>query len=174
MSLALQGGFLTTGLPGNLSCKKDLTAAVSLGFDSYWINLESKEDKIKILRHTSFCITSSRFIYLSSTDSNLFLFTAEEHSIVGFPGDSVVKNLPATAGDTGVVVSIPGSARSPGGGNGNPLQCSYLENPMDREAWQATVQGVTKSQTQLSDRVCNIPLYICATTSVSNYLSIDI
>ena len=96
MSLALQGGFLTTGLPGNLSCKKDLTAAVSLGFDSYWINLESKEDKIKILRHTSFCITSSRFIYLSSTDSNLFLFTAEEHSIVGFPGDSVVKNLPAT------------------------------------------------------------------------------
>ena len=70
---------------------------------------------------------------------------------MGFPGNSVVKNLPATAGDTGVVGSIPGSGRSPGGGNGNPLQYSYLENPMDREAWQATVQGVTKSQTQLSD-----------------------
>ena len=68
-----------------------------------------------------------------------------------FPGNSVVKNLPATAGDTGVVGSIPGSGRSPGGENGNPLQYSYLENPMDREAWQATVQGVTKSQTQLSD-----------------------
>ena len=70
---------------------------------------------------------------------------------MGFPGNSVVKNLPATAGDTGVVGSIPGSGRSPGGENGNPLQYSYLENPMDREAWQATVQGVTKSQTQLSD-----------------------
>ena len=66
---------------------------------------------------------------------------------MGFPGNSVVKNLPATAGDTGVVGSIPGSGRSPGGGNGNPLQYSYLENPMDREAWQATVQGVTKSWT---------------------------
>ena len=40
--------------------------------------------------------------------------------------------------------SIPGSGRSPGGGHGNPLQCSYLENPMDRGAWQATVHGVTK------------------------------
>ena len=59
----------------------------------------------------------------------------------------VVKNLPANAGDTG---SIPGSGRSPGGGNGNPLQYSFLENPMDRRAWRATVHGVTKSQTGLS------------------------
>ena len=59
----------------------------------------------------------------------------------------VVKNLPANAGDTG---SIPGSGRSPGGGNGNPLQYSFLENPMDRRAWWATVHGVTKSQTGLS------------------------
>ena len=60
----------------------------------------------------------------------------------GFPGGSVVKNLPANAGDTGDTGSIPGSGRSPGEGNGNPLQYSYLENPMDRGAWQAT-----KSQT---------------------------
>ena len=52
-----------------------------------------------------------------------------------FPGGSVVKNLPANAGDVG---SIPGSERSPGGGNGNPLQDSCLGNPMDRGAWQAT------------------------------------
>ena len=59
----------------------------------------------------------------------------------GFSGGSVVKNPPANAGDT---VSIPGLGRSPGGGYGNPLQYSYPENPMDREAWQATVHGVAK------------------------------
>ena len=46
---------------------------------------------------------------------------------------------------------IPGSGRSPGEGNGNPLQYSYLENPLDRGAWQATVHGVAKSQTRLSN-----------------------
>ena len=64
----------------------------------------------------------------------------------GFPGGSVVKDPPESAGDLG---SIPGSGRSPGGGNGNPLQYSCLENAMDRGAWQATVHGVSKSWTQL-------------------------
>ena len=50
------------------------------------------------------------------------------------------------AGDTGL---IPGLGRSPAEGHGNPLQCSGLENPMDRRAWQATVHGIVKSQTQL-------------------------
>ena len=59
-------------------------------------------------------------------------------------GDTVVKNPPANATDTGDVSSIPGSGRSPGGGNGNPLQYSCLENPMDREAWWAIVPGVTR------------------------------
>ena len=59
----------------------------------------------------------------------------------------VVKNLPANVGDTGDVGSIPGSRRSPEEGHGNPLQCSCLENPMDRGAWRAAVHGVTKSQT---------------------------
>ena len=63
------------------------------------------------------------------------------------PGDSVVKNLPDNAGDTGL---IPGSGKFPGGGNGNSLQHSCLKNLMHREAWQAIVHGVTKSQTQLS------------------------
>ena len=58
-----------------------------------------------------------------------------------FPGVSAVKNLPASAGDLG---SIPGSGRSPGEGNGNPVQYSCLGHPMDRGAWWATVHGVTK------------------------------
>ena len=61
--------------------------------------------------------------------------------IIGLPGGSAVKNPPVNAGD---VSSIPGSRRSPGEGNGNPLYYFYLGNPMDRGAWQATVYGVTK------------------------------
>ena len=56
----------------------------------------------------------------------------------------VVKNPPANAGDTRDGCSIPGLGRSPGEGHGNPLQCSCLENPMDSEAWQATVHGVAR------------------------------
>ena len=65
----------------------------------------------------------------------------------GFPGGSVVKNPPDSAGDLGL---IPGSGRSPGGENGNLLQYSCLLNAMDRGAWQATVHGVAKGRTQLS------------------------
>ena len=61
----------------------------------------------------------------------------------------MIKNLPAKAGDVKDVGSIPGSGRSPGEGNGNPLQYSSLENPMDRGAWQATVCRVAKTQTRL-------------------------
>ena len=63
----------------------------------------------------------------------------------------MVKNLPANAGDVRDVGLIPGLGRSPGGGNGNPLQYSCLENPMDRGDWLATVHGVTKGQMQLND-----------------------
>ena len=61
----------------------------------------------------------------------------------------VVKNPPANAGNIKDVDLIPGSGRSPGGGHGNPLQYSCLENPMDRGAWRATVYRVAKSQTRL-------------------------
>ena len=59
----------------------------------------------------------------------------------------MVKNLPAKAGDLRDMGLIPGSGRSPGGGQGNPLPYSCLENLMDRGAWRATVNGVAKSQT---------------------------
>ena len=58
-----------------------------------------------------------------------------------------VRNLLPSAGDLRDVGSIPGWGRSPGGGNGNPLQYYLPENPMDREAWQVTLHGVTKSLT---------------------------
>ena len=64
-----------------------------------------------------------------------------------FPGGLVVKKPPAYAGDAKVVGSIPGSGRSPGEGNGNPLQYSCLENSIDRGARLATVHGVAKSWT---------------------------
>ena len=57
----------------------------------------------------------------------------------------MVENLPANAGDARDVGSIPSLGRSPGGGHGNPLQCSCPENPMDRGAWWATIHRVTKS-----------------------------
>ena len=62
----------------------------------------------------------------------------------GFPGDAVLKNLTAHAEATGDMGLIPWLGRSPGGGNGSLLQCSFLEHPMDRGTWQATVHGVAR------------------------------
>ena len=62
----------------------------------------------------------------------------------------MVENLPADARDAGDTVSVPESERCPGEGNDNPLRYSYLGNPMDREAWQATAHGIVRSWTRLS------------------------
>ena len=83
----------------------------------------------------------------------------------GFPGGSVVENLPANAGDTKDASSIPG-LRSPGEGKGTPLHYSCLGNPKDRKAWWATVHGVAKSWMRLSTHTgcrcytnsCHIPI----------------
>ena len=63
----------------------------------------------------------------------------------------LVKNLSANSGDARDAGSIPGSGGSPGEGNGNPLQYSCLRNPVDREAWQATVHGIAKNPTRLNN-----------------------
>ena len=70
-----------------------------------------------------------------------------EPGIQGVPGDSVVKNPPANAGDIRDTGSIPGSGRSPKGGNDNPLQYSCLRNSMDGGTWRVTVHGVTELNT---------------------------
>ena len=67
--------------------------------------------------------------------------------MLGLPGGAEVKNLPANAEDAGDTGSTPGLGRSPAEGNGNPLQYSCPENPMDRGAWWAIVHGVTHSWT---------------------------
>ena len=86
----------------------------------------------------------------------------------GFPGGSDCKEYACNAGGLG---SIPGLERSPGEGNGNPLQYSCLENPTDREAWQATVHGVAKSQTQLKQlgmHVGPVCMYVCLLCVISD------
>ena len=77
--------------------------------------------------------------------SNQLEYIRIQSGTMGFPGGAVVKNLPANARDTGGAGRIPGSGRSPGVGNVSPLQCSCLENPVDRGAWWAAVHGVAES-----------------------------
>ena len=88
---------------------------------------DGKEEKIIYKYQMQICILQIhvQFIYIQLT-YNMY-----------------VKNLPASAGDTGL---FPELERCPGGGNGNLVQCSCLENPMDRGAWRATAHGVAKSQ----------------------------
>ena len=75
------------------------------------------------------------------------MFQGRSASIKGFLDGSMVKNPPANAEDAGDLGSIPGSGKSPGGGNGNPLQYSCLENSMDRGDWQAIVYMIAESDT---------------------------
>ena len=85
-----------------------------------------------------FCSYSVRFYNISKVTD-------------GFPQGSVVKNIPANSRDTANTSSIPGSGKSPGEGNGSPLQYSCLENSMDRGVWHGIVHKVAKSCTRLSD-----------------------
>ena len=87
----------------------------------------------------------------------------------GFPDGSEIKMSACNAGDPGL---IPGSGRSPEEGDVNPLQYSCLENPMDRGAWQATVHGVSKSQTWLSDFTFTFTLRLRKLPSVPSLLRV--
>ena len=97
--------------------------------------------------------------------------TVQKHQFIGtqlgFPGASEVKASACNAGDLG---SIPGLGRSPGEGNGNPLEYSCLENPMDGGAWWATVHGVAKSWTRLTDFTFTFSFHYSSTlTSIHDY-----
>ena len=93
-------------------------------------------------------LKTTQIYSLTVLEARVLKFGLKSRYRQGFPGDSVIKNLPANAGGVGL---IPGLGRSPGEGNDNPMQCSYLGNLMDRGAWWAVVHGVPKSWTQLRD-----------------------
>ena len=93
----------------------------------------------------------------SSLYYTIGLFYLSILCITGFSDGAVVKNPPANVGDARNMVSVPGWKRSPGGGAGNPLQYSYLEDSMDRGAWRTIVYGAAKSKTWLS--IHAMPIY---------------
>ena len=99
------------------------------------------------------CATS---VHSGALGLYIFIYKVGVLVSTGFPGGTVVKNPPAKAGDTRDTGSIPGSGRSPGVGNGNPLQYFCLGNPMDREAWRVRVHETAKSPTQLSSHTYTI------------------
>ena len=122
-------------------------------------SFQDNKIKIYLIKH---CITGSRKTIQASPDPKRsplrYCSSSAQWSWISCSSKLqishvalVVKNLPANVGDLRDSSSIPGSGRSPGGGRGNPLQCSCLENPMDRGAWRATVHGVAKGQTLLSN-----------------------
>ena len=88
--------------------------------------------------------------------------------IHGFPGDSVIKNPPANAGDTGLIL---GSGRCPGEGNGNPLQYSCLGYLMDRGAWRATVLSVTRVGHDLATKTIHTHTHTHTHTHIISSLS---
>ena len=100
------------------------------------------------------CVSLTNSLVIMRTASNSLPIWGEVRSEEGFPGRTVVKNPPANAGDVRDVGLILGLGRSPGVGNGTPVQYSCLENRIDRGAWRTTVHGAAKSQTWLSMRLC--------------------
>lgn len=98
--------------------------------------------------HCLLTVICENYAYSHTQLSSLFgIFWLIE--LQGFPGSSAAKESACNSGNPG---SVPVSGRFPGGGLGNPLQYSFLKNPMDRSSWRATVQGVTKSWTQFSNQ----------------------
>ena len=105
---------------------------------------EGKVHRLRTDQFESFQWIIGSRVYLQLSDTWPVMIKAEEQCLLegkGFPQNSVGKESAYSSGDQG---SIPGSGRSPGEGNGNPLQYSCLRNPMDRGAWQATVQGFAR------------------------------
>ena len=111
-------------------------------------NGEKKNIKKSVLPVETLTSTFIRIIFTKTDRSTKYMRITVARCIdsQGFPGDSDGKESAYNAGDPGL---IPGLRRSPGEGHGNPLHYSYLENPTDKGAWQATVHGIAQSWTQL-------------------------
>ena len=109
---------------------------------SQWLSIHIPANSVQGFPFSTFSST-----LVISYLSVIAIWTCLRWYFMGFPGGTMVKNLPAKG-------SVPGLGWFPWGGNGNPLQYSCLGNPMDKEAWWATVHGVAKSRTWLSDRAC--------------------
>ena len=117
---------------------------------SFWCFQKSSELLGLQIHHSHLCLChhAASLIGSLSLFSCIFLFFLPHRIQASQVAQWMVKSPPSNAGGE---CSIPGSGRSPGVGNGNPLQCSCLENFMDRGAWRATVHGAAESQIQLSD-----------------------
>ena len=136
-------------VPGILQARTLKWAAISFSNAGKW------KVKVKSLSRARLLATPWTAAYQAPPSMG---FSRQEYGS-GSPVPLVVKNPTANAGDTRDLGLIPGWRRSPGGGHGNPLQDSCLENPMDRGAWWATVHRVAKSQTQLKRLHANMHFF---------------
>ena len=121
------------------------------------------------------CASQSFVEKRSQWDVTVILYIEYIYTYMGFPGGTSGKEPACQCRRHRRRGLISGLGRSSGGGRGNPLQCSCLENPMDRRAWQATVHRVAKSQTQLkrlSTHAYPIHIYICVCVCVCIYIYI--
>ena len=167
MSPALACGFSTTGPPGKSSCSPECRIrqcnkagwAASLAgawdFRLPWFPPLCAISFTSRLR--AGCYFSLHRQPLPLIPGTCWHWICNPSFRIGSQVALVVKNLPVNAGDIRDADSIPGSGRSPGRGNGNSLQYSWLENPMDRGAWRAAVHGVANSRTWLKQ----LSMYTC-------------
>ena len=121
----------------------------------------------------SFHLSRSWFLHIYQEGLNLNIkspFCSNNPNALPYSSGSVVKNLPARQETQEMQVRFPGWGRSPGGGNGNPLQNSCLEKPMDRGAWRATVHRVAKSQPRDSPESSLTPQFKSINSSVLSFL----
>ena len=121
-----------------------------------WIGLISFSSLIAVIRTSKTMLNTSGSKWERNLKKMVYMHTQ------GFSGGSAIKNLPASAGELNYIL---GPGRSPGEGNGNPLQYSCLENPMDREAWWATVHGVAK-ELDMTQQLNNSNTCVCITDSL--------
>ena len=150
-------------------CRTGLTLAASgiVNFLVITLWLNSGNNRKKFYGKMKFiCWLFWHKMETANLGDSSFIFINHYSNVMGFPGGSMVENLPVDARDAEYMGSIPGLGRSPRVGNGNLLRNSCLKNRMDRESWWATVHGPAKSRTQLSDWAQHMVTFIVRLASV--------